>query len=558
MPKSLKKIFKWLLISFVSFIAIVVVGLFIFVNVLSINAPTVDTTNISNQRMKLGDNFYKISNNWIRKNEFGLWEMYAEGDPFERGLAIGKLSKELVQNQEEVFITEIKKWIPSETYLSILKYFVIFFNRNLESYIPKEYLEEIYGVSLSGNPKYNFIGTPYERILNYHGAHDIGHSLQNMHLVGCTSFGLWGSRTSDSSLLLGRNFDFYFGDDFAKDKIVCFINPSKGHKFMMVTWGGMMGAVSGMNDMGLTVTINSDKSDLTMSGKTPVSLVARTILQYAKNIKEAFEIVKNAKMFVSESFLIGSAANKKAVVIEKTDKITAIYSGTTDEIICTNHFQSDELIAERLNVENILEETSTYRYARTKELLNTVKSADYLAMASVLRNPYGMNNSDIGLGNEKAVNQLIAHHAVIFKPEQRLVWVSTVSYQLGAFVCYDLDKVFNEYPGLSINDEIDERAMLIPADTLLYSKKFQDYNLYKTQKTLIENCIKSDSKSISDETIKNFIAKNPEFYLTYKIAGDYYKEVGNLESAKKYYNMSLTKELPSISEKKSIIKLLSK
>ena len=96
MPKSLKKIFKWLLISFVSFIAIVVVGLFIFVNVLSINAPTVDTTNISNQRMKLGDNFYKISNNWIRKNEFGLWEMYAEGDPFERGLAIGKLSKELV------------------------------------------------------------------------------------------------------------------------------------------------------------------------------------------------------------------------------------------------------------------------------------------------------------------------------------------------------------------------------------------------------------------------------------------------------------------------------
>lgn len=557
MPKF-KKILKWLAISFITFIILLSLGLFTFVKVLSIKAPNVDTTNVSNQRIKLADNFYKIGNNWIRKNEFGLWEMYAEGDPFERGLAIGKLSKELVQNQEEVFINEIKKWIPSETYLSILKYFVIFFNRNLESYIPKEYLEEIYGVSLSGNPKYNFIGTPFERILNYHGAHDIGHSLQNMHLVGCTSFGLWGSRTADSSLLIGRNFDFYFGDDFAKDKIVCFINPSKGHKFMMVTWGGMMGAVSGMNDMGLTVTINSDKSDLTMTGKTPVSLVARSILQYAKNIKEAFEIVKNAKMFVSESFLIGSSEDKKAVVIEKTDKITTIYSAEPDEIICTNHFQSEELIADKLNVENILEETSTYRYARTKELLNSVKSAQYIDAASVLRNPYGMNNTDIGFGNEKAVNQLIAHHAIIFKPDQKLVWVSTAPYQLGAFVCYDLNKVFTEYPGLSLNDEIDERSMLIPADSLLNTKKYLDYIKFKIQKTVIENSIKSGTNSFNDADIENFIATNPEYYLTYKVAGDYYKKSGKMESAKLYYNKSLTKELPSISEKKSIMKLISK
>ena len=557
MPKKLKKILKWSLITLVSLITLIIIGLFIFVNVLSISPPKVDNTNIEVKRIALGPNFYKLGNSWIRKNEFGLWEMYAEGTPFERGLTIGKLSRELVQSQEDIFINEIKKLIPSESYLSFLKYFVIFFNRNLESYIPKEYFDEIYGVSLSASDKYNFIGTPFERILNYHAAHDIGHSLQNMHLVGCTSFGLWGDKTSDSSLILGRNFDFYFGDDFAKDKIVCFINPAQGHKFMMITWGGMMGAVSGMNDAGLTVTINSDKSDLTMTGKTPVSLVARTILQYATNISDAYEIVRKAKMFVSESFLIGSSHDGKAVVIEKTDETTSIYNGSGNRVICTNHFQSEELISQKLNVENINEETSTYRYSRVRELLDSSKKTDYKSVAEILRNPYGLNNQNIGMGNEKAVNQLLAHHSIIFKPDQKLVWVSTSPYQLGAYVCYDLIKIFNQFPGLSINSEIDERQWLIPADTFLTSKKYLDFVKFKKMKSQIENSLKHKSNNnINIAYINDFVQTNPEYYQTYKLVGDYYNMNSNFTEAKRYYEMAQSKEIPSISEKKYIQKLI--
>ena len=60
-------------------------------------------------------------------------------------------------------------------------------------------------------------------------------------------------------MIIGRNFDFYVGDKFAEDKIVAFFHPAAGYKFMTVTWGGFIGAVSGMNDQGLTVTINADK-----------------------------------------------------------------------------------------------------------------------------------------------------------------------------------------------------------------------------------------------------------------------------------------------------------
>src|SRR5690606_42124826 len=59
-------------------------------------------------------------------------------------------------------------------------------------------------------------------------------------------------------------------------------------------------------------------------------------------------------------------------------------------------------------------------------------------------NKKGLDNASIGYGNEKALNQLLAHHGIVFKPAERLVWVSSNPYQLGEFVAYNLNTVFSE------------------------------------------------------------------------------------------------------------------
>lgn len=502
----------------------------------------------------MSPNFKKLGNNWLRKSESGLWEMYLEGDGFERGVINGKLTKELGEMQETVFINQIKELVPSEKYLNFLKYFVAYFNRNMPDHISKEYLDEIYGVSLSASDKFDRLAPKYYRILNYHSAHDIGHALQDKNMaVGCTSFGVWKDRTSDGKLLLGRNFDFFAGDDFAKNKIVCFTKPTTGYKFMYVTWAGFTGVVSGMNDKGLTVTINASKSDIPKSAATPISLLAKEILQYAKTINEAYEIAQKRQTFVSESILIGSSLDKSAAIVEKTPTKVNLYSETGDELICSNHYRSSLFADDYINNKNMVESSSLYRNFRMQQLLARTQKFTPQDVAKVLRDQNGLNDRAIGLTNEKGINQLIAHHSIIFKPEDQLVWVSTSPFQLGKYVCYDLNKVFREAPGMSVNREIQDSAKNIPADSFLYSKGYKSFLLFKQIKHYIQYCTKSSyNLTVNEVYIKAFVESNPNSYFTYWIIGDYYSKIKNKKEALRFYKEALTKEVATEKEAGSI------
>ncbi len=525
-------------------ILVLLIGIIYIVRVSSTHPPVIaDDSATKWQRTENGNNLFTLQNSWFRKSKSGLYELYTEGEPFERGVVNGKLTKELVQLQEDYFNEQINKMVPSHFYQHFLKYVIGWFNRDLVQYVSLEDKQEIYGISLSASSKYEYIGNNYQRILNYHAAHDIGHALQNLALVGCTSFGTWGSRSADSTLIIGRNFDFYVGDHFAENKIVSFENPLQGYKFMSVTWGGFIGVVSGMNEKGLTVTINADKSEIPSGAATPVSLVAREILQYAQNISEAKEIAGKRKMFVSESFLIGSAQDNKAIVIEKTPDAISVYDPGSNQIICANHFQSNYLRQLSSNQIQIRQSASDYRYRRTKELLSAVGKNTPGITAGILRDRRGLENTDIGTGNEKALNQMIAHHSIIFEPSKRRVWVSTSPWQLGEYVCYDLDKVWS-LRGMKTDREIAESSLNIPADSFLLTKEYQQFQLYRAaRKTLLEGgSVNSDS----------LIALNPNYYQSYELAGNEEFKRKNFSKAVVYYRLALSKEIATKTEETDI------
>lgn len=551
---KIKKILKALLKSVIILIIIILVLIVIFKITTKLNPPKIENHKIENlQTTQVDSSFSYIKNNWINKNKFGLWEMYIEGEAYERGIINGKLSKDLIYKQENAFVNQIKLMIPSESYLKFLKSFIGFFNRNIDKHIIDEYQQEIYGISKSASEKFNFITHNYQRILNYHAAHDIGHALQNMNLVACTAFSGWDSRSADSSLIIGRNFDFYVGDEFAEDKIILFCNPEKGYKFMIVTWGGMIGATSGMNDQGLTVTLNAAKSDIPFGAATPISIVAREILQYASNIDEAFEIAKKRKTFVSESLFIGSAKDGRTATIEKSPDKQALFESNNDYIICSNHFQSTEMQKDEFANANIEDYATTYRFTKVEELLEQNQKLEINSVAKILRDQKGLKDDDIGMGNEKAVNQLIAHHSIIFKPEELKVWISTSPFQLGEFVCYDLNKVFNEADSIKESKVIYEADLSIPADSFLYSDNYKNFNRFKEIRTLIQSAIKSNTRIPDEDYLFNEIIElNPEFFETYVYLGDYFKLFNVQDKAVLAYKKALKKEIPNIYQRDNI------
>lgn len=549
------RIFKRVLLGvLILFLLLIAAGMTYLVIVSKVKHPAVNETSLTQQeKIELAADFFSLGNNRLKKSESGLWEMYIEGDGYNRGVAHGKLAKELVQLQEKYFVVSIKKIIPSEFYLRFLKYFVGWFNRDLNNYVIDEYKQEIYGVSQSFSDEFDYIGNPYQRILNYHAAHDIGHVLQDKNMVvGCTSFAVWDSASWNNNLTIGRNFDFYVGDDFAKDKIVCFYNPTNGYKFMTVSWAGFTGAVSGMNTEGISVTINAAKSEPPIASATPISLVVKEILQYATTIDEAFAIAQKRQTFVSESILIGSAKDNRAVLIEKSPSKIALYAPEGDQLICTNHLQSPEFANDALNQKQIKESASAYRYERMEELLDESPEMDVSEAAFILRDRFGLEDENIGMGNEKAVNQLLAHHSVIFQPARKLVWVSTAPYQLGKYVCYNLDSVFTGFPVLNEKMELTIDSLEIAEDPFVKSTEYEEFIFFKDVKQQMQEGLKMDKFNMNYDATYAFEKSNPEYYLTYQLLGDYYVKNKQPHEAEICYEIALTKEIATEPEKREI------
>jgi len=326
---------------------------------------------------------------------------------------------------------------------------------------------------------------------------------------------------------------------------------------MSVTWGGMIGVVSGMNDQGLTVTINAGKSQFPLVAKTPVSLVTREILQYASTIEEAIAIAKKREVFVSESIFVGSAKDKKAALIEVSPKNFGVYEvpNSSNQLICSNHFQSAAYNEDKKNKNHIIESHSQYRYERMEELLEETEKITPEKVVDILRNREGLDEDEIGYGNEKALNQMLAHHGIVFQPEDLLVWVSSSPYQMGEFVAYDLNEVFSD--GYKANTSIAKSELNITKDPFLQTEAYQNYERYRTLRDTIQRAI-SEESHIEQRLLSEFRALNPNFWEGHYLVGKYNLDRGYDFLALQAFQEAQTKEITTLPDREAVEKHIKK
>jgi isopenicillin-N N-acyltransferase-like protein len=344
------KLIKWFKRIFVSAIFLVLIGwLAIFLIVRhSIAKPPPLPADVSIMSLKPESRDGKIwlGKSWVGQRE-GLTVVYLKGSPFEIGYADGVLMQDKMHTLENGFLEMIRGYVPQHWFMEVLKNYVIYRNRHLSDFVPLDYRMEIYATTLGSPDIHPEEGNFYNRLLNYHAAHDVSYMMiDNPFIVaraGCTAFGAWGNATANGHLITGRNFDWEAAEVFSRDRVVEMCEPDGKIPFISVSWAGMAGVVSGMNRAGISVTLNGAPSELPNTTATPVAIVAREILERAHNLAEALKILRDAKVFVSTIWLVGSRADGKFVVVEKTPAVMNVREPENDSIVCPNHFETDGL-----------------------------------------------------------------------------------------------------------------------------------------------------------------------------------------------------------------------
>jgi isopenicillin-N N-acyltransferase-like protein len=449
-----------------------------------------------------------LGESWLARKE-GIIRMYLTGDPFSLGCANARLTQKYMQQQEADLLATIHSFVPSEIKLWLLKKYVFWLNRGLSAYVPREYQLEVFGLSLGYRDPFPEIAPVYHRLLNYHAAHDISHEVMDNPLVGCTSFAAWGPMTANGHLIVGRNLDFSPGKLFDVNKIVMHLKPRQGLGFISVAWGGMSGAVSGINEARIAVTINAAQSSHKRRIGTPVSLVMRRVLQYAETLEEAIEIIKNSQVFVSDCYLVACGKTSTAVIVEKTPGSCAVRRADAEYIISANHFLSGELKNDPGNLRYMATGTTVDRYRRMTELVQQSRGKLTPEMAAaILRDRQVPGTANPGYGNQAAINSLIATHSVIIDVTAGIIWVSQYPHQEGAYVPFGLDE-FESPAG----------AKIIPPDPMLANGAFERYLTSQERLSQAEALLKANRLADAWPRAQEARDLNPNFYQPWFVLG---------------------------------------
>ncbi len=489
-----------------------------------------------------------LGKSWSGRRD-GLLVVHLKGSPFEMGYADGALMQEQMHTLEDEFLKMIQGYVPQHWVMEVLKNYVIYRNRHLSDYVPLHYRQEIYGAALACPDIHPEEGSFYNRLLNYHAAHDVSYMMIDNPLVsraGCTSFGAWGAATENGHLVTGRNFDWEAAEVFSRDRVVMMCEPDDGIPFISLSWAGMAGVVSGMNRAGVSVTINGAPSSLPRETATPAGMVGREILERSHNLAEALRILLDAKVFVSTLWLVGSRADGKFVVVEKTPERMQVREPEGDFIVCANHFQTEILKDEPRSKSYVEESTSVSRSKRMTELMQRAHGTLNAARAAdMLRDRNLPGGAFAGNGHRAALNAFIATHATVMDLTDGIFWAASPPNQLGKFVAFDVQDFDRELPGRTV-----------APDATLASGEFE--NTRKAQASLAEGrrLLKNkDARAALSQAVKAETL-NPGFYQNAILRGRALLALGRNEEAAKEFESGLAAEPAFFAEKQQLASLL--
>lgn len=470
---------------------------------------------------------------WIDRGQFGMHQLVLEGAAFGRGKLAGEHTRALLERQEDELVTQLQTLIPSPTGLQLLILGSIVWFQGLDRYLEPWATAEMYGVSLSAPHRYDYLSDPFTRQIAYHGLHEVGQMMvdRGFEDMGCTVVAL----PVGGNWVLGRNFDFEGGRTFDEEKILKWVFPDRGNAYVSVIWAGMVGAVTGVNEHGLYLSLNAAGSDDFRRIGTPSTLVLLQALQFADSAEQALHIIEQATVFITDVYVLLDAATGRLYRIEKSPQRTVIRQ-EPGPVAIANHLVSEQWANDETNTFRRSELTSAFREQRGQQLVEqltrAVSGGDAILLdravdgvLSILRDK-GIDEAGTALapGSRRAIDALIATHSVLYDAARSLLYVGQGPSLAGPFSGFDLKASFDARRPVATG-----RAL--PADPLVSPERYETVrNTRKAAYEAIAVAKKGDCKG-AQKALQRVTPRDAALSCVAQARGDVYACLGRRDEA---------------------------
>jgi hypothetical protein len=194
--------------------------------------------------------------------------------------------------------------------------------------------------------------------------------------MGCSTIIVEKDRSATGKPLFGRNFDWLPTQGLTEHTLVVVYKGEGRRAFAAVTISPICGVISGMNDAGLSVTINEisikqskDKAPFNWKG-TPLLLAFRRVLEECGTVAEAEKLLRGMNRTTTCCMTI--CDRNGGAVFEITPTNLEVRTHENGVCCCTNHFRTDRLC---------VDDKPCWRYAKLAPL--QAKDAAKLGVADV-------------------------------------------------------------------------------------------------------------------------------------------------------------------------------
>lgn len=164
--------------------------------------------------------------------------------------------------------------------------------------------------------------------------------------LGCSSLMVDPKRSATGGPLFGRNLDFVTLGKLYHYSLLTVYRPENKHAFASVTFPGLFGCLSGINDAGLALAVHEvyasgDGGPTFDAEGVPYALMSRRVLEECTSVAEARDLIRSMKRTTLLNLAVCDRTG--GAVLEITPRQVAFRRGVDGLCACTNHFRTPEL-----------------------------------------------------------------------------------------------------------------------------------------------------------------------------------------------------------------------